>query len=187
MTHQHFQARQAASCADWLRIYFLYRRSFPRSERKPLSAIRGMQKKGKTDVWMFFRGGRFAGFATTINSERLILLDYLAVSPALRGHGVGSMALAQVRGAYPGRGIFVEVESIYTGEADLADQIRRRQFYLKNGMEPLHVLARVFGVEMELLGWDCQMDFDSYRGFYHDHNSPWAARHIENVEFPADI
>jgi len=184
MTHQHFQARQADSCADWLRIFFLYRRSFPRSERKPMSAIRGMQKKGKTDVWMFFRGGRFAGFATTINSERLILLDYLAVSPALRGHGVGSMALAQVRGAYPGRGIFVEVESIYTGEADLADQIRRRQFYLKNGMESARVMASVFGVKMELLCWNCRVNFAEYRAFYRDNYSPWAAEHIVEADYP---
>lgn len=187
MTKHTFCARPISTLFDWLSIFFLYRRSFPRSERKPLSIIRSMHKKGKTDVWLFFRGRRFAGFASTINSDHLILLDYLAVSPACRGQGIGSQALQALRNAYPGRGLFVEIESIYTQTSDLPDRIRRRDFYRKNGMTPLPVLARVFGVEMELLGWDCQMDFTAYHAFYRDQYSPWAAEHIEKVEFPTNI
>ena len=49
-------------------------------------------------------------------------------------------------------------------------------------MEALNVTAMVFGVKMELLGWGCQMDFDSYKAFYRDHYNPWAAEHVVRPE-----
>lgn len=98
---------------QWLHIYHLYRRAFPPAERKPFSVIVAMWCKGNTDVWYLTRGDRFAGFATTINSSELILLDYLAIAPTQRGQGVGSEALRALLERYAGKGIFVEIESIY--------------------------------------------------------------------------
>ena len=42
--------RKPATMLDWLHIRLLYRRAFPRYERKPFKIIRRMQKKGRTDV-----------------------------------------------------------------------------------------------------------------------------------------
>ena len=163
---------------DWFRIRRLYRKVFPPSERKPFSVIRAMYRKGKTDLWCIRRDGRFAGFASTVNSESLILLDYLAAVPQYRGQGTGSAALRLLKQQYCGKGVFVEIEETRDPRPDQALRLRRRQFYEAAGMQPLEVTAMVFGVKMELLGWDCQMDFDSYRAFYRDHYNPWAAEHI---------
>jgi len=166
------------SALDWFRVWRLYRRSFPPSERKPFSIIRSMYRRGKTDLWCILRNGRFAGFASTVNSGELILLDYLATLPQYRGQGIGSAALHLLKQRYPGKGVFVEIEETRDPGKDQALRIRRRQFYEAAGMEDLNVTAMVFGVKMELLGWGCRMDFDAYKAFYRDHYNPWAAEHI---------
>lgn len=167
--------------SQWARIYFLYRSAFPASERKPFPVIRSMHRQKKTDLWCIHLEGRFAGFAATVNSRGLILLDYLAVSPRTRGQGVGSAALAQLKERYRDRALFVEIESTRKPGPDLAVRQKRKQFYENAGLQPLNVYANVFGVEMELLGWNCRMDFSGYRTFYREQLSPWAAEHITEI------
>lgn len=162
----------------WLQIILLYYRAFPASERKPFSIILSMYRKGKTDLWCILQKGRCVGFASTVNGDCLILLDYFAVSPQCRGAGIGTSALLQLLQQYSGQGLFVEIESTAPAGADQQLRIRRKQFYCSCGMEPLNVSADVFGVRMELLGANCQLDFSGYKDFYRTYYSPWAAEHI---------
>ena len=169
---------QAQGFLQWSKIRKLYKNAFPRAERKPLYIIKSMQKSRKTDVWFFEKDGRFVGFASTINGDGLILLDYLAVDTACRGMGIGSEILQTIRRQYTGKGVFVEIERVKEG-ADASDHRRKRkQFYIANGMSELDVAAKVFGVEMELMGWDCRFDFDAYQSFYRDYYSAFAARNL---------
>lgn len=184
MNKNDFSAEKISTPLQWLRVYFLYRRSFPRSERKPIGVIHAMWRKGKTDVWYFESGGRFAGFASTINDDDLILLDYLAVSKKLRGRGVGSRILQELKRRYSGKGLFLEIESEYETSPNRAERARRKRFYISNGMLPAHVMASVFGVKMELLCWNCSVDFRRYNAFYRDNYSAWAAEHILEAEYP---
>ena len=184
MNRNDFCMQKAASPLQWFRIYCLYRASFPRNERKPFAIIRAMQRKGKTDVWYVSLHGRFAGFATTINGGDLILLDYLAVTKSMRGKGAGSCVLLEMKKNYNGKGIFVEIESPFEAAPDQAERVRRKKFYMAGGMQPVRVMASVFGVQMELLCWNCRLDFPMYRAFYHDNYNAWAAEHILEAEYP---
>lgn len=179
-----FQIYKVRSCLDWLRIRLLYRRAFPITERKPFRMITSMWKKGKTDVLCFRKAGRFAGFASTINGDALILIDYLAVPKKLRGQGAGSASLAMLCEAYPGKGLFVEIESPYEEAADQAQRWRRRSFYERCGFLPSHTMADVFGVKMELLCHGCSVDFDTYHEFYCTQYSAWAGEHILPADYP---
>lgn len=181
-----FSLQRISAPLQWLRVYRLYRRAFPRNERKPFRMILSMWRRGKTDVWYARSGRRFAGFASTINAEGLILLDYLAVAEALRGRRIGSGMLHALKESYGGRGVFVEIESAFEPGPGRSERIRRRQFYLRNGMQPMQVMAGVFGVKMELLGWNCRVDFPAYRAFYRDNYSAWAAGHITEEKYPQD-
>ena len=173
--------RKPATPLDWLRIRLLYRRAFPRYERKPFAIIRRMHKESRTDVWLAEQDGHFAGLAATINSDTVILLDYLAVHEKLRDQGVGSAMLQALLALYEGRGLFVEIEA--ADRDDPTGEIaRRKQFYLRNGLEDMHVVAILFGVRMELLGRGCSLDFDGYRAFYHNHYNAWAADHVVRPE-----
>ena len=185
MDRNSFIAKRIASLLQWFRVYGLYRRAFPQNERKPFSMILSMWRKGRTDVWYFEDGGRFAGFASTINSRDIILLDYLAVQEGRRGRGIGSRILQELKKAYAGRGIFVEIESAFESGAGQAERIRRKRFYIANGLQPSRVMADVFGVRMELLCWNCCVNFSAYHAFYRDHYNAWAAEHILEAEYPA--
>lgn len=165
-------------------LYLLYHTSFPRNERKPLSIIFSMWRKGKTDIWLLVDRQRLIGFATTINGDQLILLDYLAVGQKMRGRGYGSRILRTVTQHDTSKGLFLEIESTYENTPEQERRIKRKQFYLDHGMKDLHVLASVFGVEMELLGCGCEMNFDQYQAFYRDNYSTFAAAHIHELNFP---
>ena len=156
---------QAKSFIQKLKIYFLYQSSFPRYERKPFSIILDMQKKGKTDVWYIEEDKKFVALATTINGDDLILLDYFAVSKNLRGKGLGTKILKTLRNLYPDRGFFLEIEFPHSNAQNYSERIRRKNFYLSCGMSEQNVRVKLFGVDMELLGYDCNLTFESYREF----------------------
>lgn len=166
---------------DWLRIRLLYRRAFPRYERKPFAIIRRMRKEGRTDLWLADQDGHFVGLAATINGEKEILLDYLAVHEKHRSLGVGSTILQALLTLYEGRGLFVEIEAADRDDPD-GSKLRRKQFYLRNGLADMHVVAILFGVRMELLGRGCTLDFDGYREFYRTYYNSWAAEHVVRPE-----
>lgn len=168
--------------AVWLQMFQCYREAFPPSERKPFWVICQMYRRKKADLWYWEKEGHFAGFATTVNGKDQILLDYFAVAGKFRGNGIGTQALAELQKNYADKGLFVEIERVDPDAPNSAQREKRKQFYLRSGMEELGVQAEVFGVEMELLGSRCAMTFADYHAFYRDFNSPWAAEHIRPME-----
>ena len=170
--------------SQWLRLLILYRRSFPRAERKPFLTILKKYRAGSTDIWCIRKNDRFLGFAATMNSPRLVMLDYLAVSPKCRGQGIGSVALKELMERYADREFILEIESPYESGADQLLRQKRKQFYVNCGMKPLNIMAEVFGVKMELLGQNTDIGFERYRNFYRDFYKPWAAKHIRPAEHP---
>ena len=171
--------RQPENIREWLRIYHLYQSAFPANEKKPFSMIRSMQKKGKSDVWYCKINGKFAGLVITINGPEQILLDYLAVAKKRRGQGVGSEILQAMRKQYGGKGVFLEIEIVEESADNFEERKRRKQFYLSNGMIPMNVFVELFGVDMELLGFDCSLTFEEYHAFYRDNYNAWAADHVK--------
>ena len=167
---------------QWADIYKLYQKAFPASEKKPFWLIVKMFFKGTSDVWRFTRDGKFAGLIITINGENHILLDYLAVEESQRGTGIGSEILRLMRTHYPGKGVFLEIESVYEDCDNKAERIRRKQFYEKSGMTSMEVFVWLFGVKMELMGFDCRLSYEEYHAFYRDNYNQWAADHIQKAD-----
>ena len=173
--------KQPTSFLQWRRLHRLYESAFPKEEKKPFSMIRTMQKKGKTDVWYCEEAGKFAGLVITINGPDKILLDYLAVDIKRRGCGLGSEMLRLMRKQYAGKGVFLEIEVVTEEAANYEERKRRKQFYLRNGMTELGVFVELFGVDMELLGLNCHLDFDAYRDFYLKNYGRFAYDHISKL------
>ena len=167
---------------QWADIYRLYQKAFPASEKKPFSLIVKMYRKGTTDVWRFTRNGKFAGLIITINGESHILLDYLAVEESQRGTGIGTEILQLMRRHYAGKGVFLEIESVYERSKNQAERLSRKHFYEKSGMKSMGVFVWLFGVKMELMGFDCRLTYEEYHDFYRTNYNEWAARHIEKAE-----
>lgn len=167
---------------QWADIYTLYQKAFPKSEKKPFWLIVKMVRKGSSHVWRFTRNGEFAGLIITINGENHILLDYLAVEESRRGTGIGTEILQLMRSHYTGKGIFLEIESVYEDCGNREQRIRRKHFYEKCGMTSMEVFVWLFGVKMELMGFDCRLSYEDYHAFYRDNYNRWAADHIEEAE-----
>lgn len=182
--HDKIILRPIHERSEWKNLLRLYRRAFPRSERKPEIILMSTWRKGKADVWYAEKicpngHRRFIGFAATLNGKDAVMLDYLAVSHKERGRGAGTFIIRSLLNAYRHGGFFVEIESVYEKNiSNLPERENRRQFYIKNGFEPLYVVADVFGVQMELLGVNMTLDFPSYNAFYRDNYSPFAAKFV---------
>lgn len=176
--------RKPKSIIEYIRLFALYQRAFPIEEKKPISMILKMQKRGKTDIWYFEEDGKFLGLAITINGEKNILIDYFAVSEKERGKGYGEIMLKSIISHYSGRGVFLEIEIPYEWAGNYTDRLRRRSFYTNRvGLVPMNTIAKLFGVDMELLGTDgCYLTYDEYRSFYLENYSRFAYDHIT----PAD-
>ena len=176
--------RKPKSIFEYIKLFSLYQSAFPVSEKKPVSMILKMQKLGKTDIWYFEENGKFLGLAITINSEKTILIDYFAVKESERGKGNGERMLKAMISHYSGRGVFLEIEIPYDWADNYKDRLRRRSFYINRvGLIPMNTTAKLFGVDMELLGTDgCYLTYDEYRSFYLENYSRFAYDHIT----PAD-
>ena len=162
----------------WLNLLLLYLEAFPAAERKPIHMIISMYRKSKTDIWCLEKEGKFVGLAITINSADLILLDYFAIVRSCRCGGIGSKALRHLQDLYDGKGFFIEIESTLEDAPNWAQRAKRKQFYLAAGMQELGVTAKLFGVNMELLGVRCRLTYDAYKRFYKENYNEWASNHI---------
>lgn len=167
---------------EWADIHRLYKKAFPRSERKPFWMILKMHYRGTTDIWYFRREGQFAGMILTINGPEHILLDYLAVEEKQRGTGVGSEILQLMQRHYAGKGVFLEIESVYERSKNQAERLSRKHFYEKAGMSSMGVFVWLFGVKMELMGFDCKLSYEQYHDFYRENYNSWAAKHIRQAK-----
>ena len=167
---------------QYARIFLLYLRAFPKCERKPFSVILKWYEKGKSDIWYFSDDRGFLGFSTTINGEREILVDYLAVSEKRRSSGNGTKMIQSLVNHYAPLGVFLEIEMLDEHAANYPERVRRRSFYLSAGLEPLDTYVKLFGVDMELLGVRCSMDFEKYHSFYLENYGRFAYDNITTVE-----
>ncbi len=173
------KAHKPKTLIQWLQIYILYHKSFPANEKKPFSRILSTYRKGRADVWYLSYKGYFAGLAITINSADTILLDYYAISPRMRGYGIGSRVLRSMQRHYAPKGLLLEIESCTPDAPNLKERTRRKEFYLRNRMVPLNIDVLLFGVEMELLGYNCQVDFSKYRSIYAENYGKLLAKNVK--------
>lgn len=177
------------------RVRLLYEDAFPRSEKKPFRMILRGRKKGNYEILALEgENGEFQGLAITMHYGELVLLDYFAIEPACRGNGVGSSALKALQQRYRGKKFLLEIESTvgqeeivgngkgdgYSDESDL--RLRRKAFYLRNGMRPMDFLVNLFGVEMELMTYECTVTFEEYHAIFEHLLPPGMASRVKPVK-----
>lgn len=154
---------------DAAEITLLYRQSmtrdFPASELKSLSAILSMHRKGLYDVLGAYLEDQFVGYALLYcpGSERLALLDYLAIEPQYRNQGIGSMLLGQLRSHYieARDALLIECERPKAAPDELEAR-KRIRFYTHAGAVLTSVRIWLFDVEYSILVFPCDQQIPSY-------------------------
>lgn len=163
--------KNAISSEQLNQIKKLYEASFPKAERKPFEMMTEKQKEGLFEILAIEdEAGTFCGLAIMILAAGLALLDYFAIDPRRQGSGMGSVTLQELRERYGSDKVVVEIERTTGPEAEAAenarDRIRRKAFYLRNGMVPTGLLVDLFGVEMEVLTFGRELSFEEYYAVY---------------------
>ena len=167
---------------DWKQIKQLYKSAFPRYERKPLWIVWMKHRKGEADIWVIDQDGEFAGFAITVNELDMVLLDYFAISGDKRNNGLGGKALQLLQEKYADKRFFLEIECEDDSADNAVERVRRKAFYLRNGMSEIGVKANVYTVDMELLGYNCDISFEDYEALYHASYGNMTAGNIVEIK-----
>jgi len=159
--------KDAKTNKDLENIKKLYLDSFPKSERKPFSLMLEKQKQGFFDILAIeTEDKKFSGLAITIKYADLLLLDYFAISPEFRGTGIGSAVLALLRNKYRDRKFILEIERLNPDHPEYQTRLRRKNFYLRNGMKSAEFFVDLFGEEMEVMTFDDGITFSSYHEIF---------------------
>ena len=153
----------------------LYESSFPASERKSLDYMLTGNKSAAYEVLVVSTPEHpVAGMVITVTHGDLTMLDYLAISPDLRGQGLGQAVLPMVRDRVKeknGGRFFLEIETpppacIPRDPCDNAEQrVRRKAFYESAGMVETGVRAFIYESDMELLAFPEDAEAITFAGY----------------------
>lgn len=158
--------------ADFGKIRKLYNTAFPADERAPMWLLAAKSYKKDVDFWSLYRDGNWFGMAYVLNYNDLSYLFYFAVSESERGKGLGSAALRSLKKMYEGRRLFLALEQLDENAGNCSERLKRRSFYLKNGLEPINCTIReckvvydVMGVGGDVLPLEYEKMMRNYLGF----------------------
>ncbi len=126
------QMRPAAE-ADLMTIRRLYRQAFPLLQRAPFGRIARQWRRGCLELVVFEDKGTAVGFSINAVEPELVLVDYLAMSPAERGRGFGGEALGLLRRYYARQQLFLIIEHPQVAAENQQLRQRRLQFYQRHG------------------------------------------------------
>lgn len=137
------------------KIYEKYmREDFPASELKSLSVIEDSMNRGNgKTLGMFDENGNLQGYAIIVTHGETALLDYYAVRKELRGKGVGSSFLQELKTSFFQKTVlYVEAEdSDFSAGKQKLIQAKRLSFYEKNGIYSTGLSLYVYGVIYRIL------------------------------------
>lgn len=159
----------------------IYLEAFPKAERKPFGLMKRKAKQGKMEMLSIMEGRTLVGLAITVLCEDMVLLDYFAVSRLCRGKNYGSSALGLLKERYRDKRFILEIELPDDNASNREERIRRKHFYLKNGMKETGIEAVVFRVPMEVLTAGKPVTYKEYHHIYKAVIGPVFARRVTKL------
>lgn len=112
----------------------------------------------------------------------MVLLDYFAIAEDYRGQGEGSEALMLLQALYSDKKFFLEIEEPDETAENQKERLRRKAFYLRNGMQETGIRIKLFGVPMEILATDSSLNFEQCAKLYRALYGPMYQKVVELVE-----
>lgn len=163
----------------WMKKTYLD--SFPKSERKPFGLMKLKAKQGMMELLVILDREQPVGLAITVLHQDLVLLDYFAIDRTCRGQHYGSAALSLLKERYQGKRLILEIELPDEEAPNREERIRRKQFYLKNGMVETGLKVCVFRVPMEVLTDGRPVTYEEYHGIYRETIGTVFARRVTSL------
>lgn len=161
------------------RIKRLYKDAFPKEERVPFFALWHLAKKGEREFFAIESdSGKFGGFAVTMRQRDIVKMSYFAVHPKLRGRGIGSKALKALMKRFSAYRFILEIEDVDAPCDDRDTRLRRRKFYLSNGMKSAGFTVRAYGMDFEILTSGAPVTFEEYKALHRARRGGTAALNV---------
>ena len=128
------------------KIHPLYESSFPDDEKVPFFVLKQQAKKDISDIIGIYDKNEFIGFVILVFDQDIVFVWYLAIQKEKRNHGHGSQILQRIHEQYKDKRIILNVEEVVNVE-----QLKRKQFYIKNGYQECGFKTMEYGVIYEML------------------------------------
>ena len=139
---------------DYRKISRLYKTAFPADERAPMWVLTMKSGRENVDFWGLYADGKWIGLAYVLTEGGASYLFYLAISESCRGKGFGSKALQALKMKYADKRLFLALEQLDESADNYEERLKRRQFYLKNGLKPINCTIREASVVYDVMGTD---------------------------------
>ena len=122
----------------------LYLSAFPKEERFSFWILEDCSKEDNSDLYAILDNDKFVGMCYIVNCDGAYYLMYLAVEPNLRNKNYGSHILMDLEEKY--KTLFLSIDDPIN---EL--NIRRKNFYLRNGFYDTNKYYEDTGVNYEVL------------------------------------
>lgn len=160
----------------------LYLKAFPKEERKPFDLIVQGQEQGVADILYIDDEGEFCGLAIPVIDKDIVLLVFFAITDNKRSGGYGSKALKMIMEKYKGKRFILEIEDTAADAENKEQRIRRKNFYIKNGLIATGFMINIMEVDMEVLGNTTDITFEEHRHVYENAFGRDISEKIRRVE-----
>lgn len=143
----------------------LYQCAFPAEERRPLEPFFA-DRSGCAKISSAFSDDSFCGFLCTLRWKDLLHIIYFAVEENLRGKGLGSEILQMFHRENPGVRILVDIEDPLPSSENVAQRLRRKSFYLRNGYRENEIHYRWRTVDYTILSYGGPVTNEEFDAFW---------------------
>lgn len=154
--------RVKSSLPEYKQIKALYHNAFPPEERPPFFILMAKKGSDNVDFWGIYADNKWVGLAYVISKGKLSYLFYLAVSEAERGKGYGSAIIRTIRRMYDGQQLFLALEVLDEAAPNYDERVKRRNFYMHNGLKPVDCQITEGGVTYDVMGTSEHLETKKY-------------------------
>lgn len=148
-------------------IHPLYESSFPDDEKVPYFILKQQAKKSISDIIGVYDENEFIGFVILVFDLDIVFIWYLAIREDKRNQGYGSQILQTIHDLYKNKRIILNVEEVIHDE-----QLKRKQFYIKNGYQECGFKTIEYGVIYEMLFVHHKVSCDEYLNMMRKYSIP---------------
>ena len=124
----------------------LFLSAFPEDERPPANIYFKNFKKDINQLFGFYDGDTFIGFASVTFYKDICYLFFLAVKEEQRDKGYGSKIISILKERFKDYVLLICYEEVDEKYPDYENRLRREKFYVRNGFIKNPLKTNEFGV-----------------------------------------
>ncbi|MDD2979360.1 MAG: GNAT family N-acetyltransferase [Hespellia sp.] len=167
-------------------INTIFQDSFPPEELLPVDKMQQLLENGTLELLAItdaeHHGNMALGGIIVLTHTKKTLWFLFAVAKEYRLHGIGQKIIDLVKERYGTDGFFGEVEIPDKNASETDLRVRRRNFYIRNGLKPTGIPITMNGIPLELFTYHSEISAGEYLDFYHAVFGEEYTKRIFNIE-----